>query len=192
MQTRIQGGHLSSVDKADPNVTAYLNAVIAVRRLEGELADARARADAFAAELDTHGEARGRLGRVARELGVEEQSVKNQRQRGKNPRRAAPKGITRRVLTNAEYDTALGRADAEARHQVPGPTLDAIACGVLAAVGLLAPPPEPEDDGTCTAQYPDPEGHWRQCQMEPHHAERHDAGGRGWDDDSPNAVPARP
>lgn len=191
MQTHPGGGHLSDADRADPAVAAYLTATAAVRRLEAELSGARVIADVSAAAMEVAaGDARGRTKRVARELGIEEQSLFNQRQRGKN--RPAPRELARRVLTDAEYDTVLGRADAEARHKVPGPTLGAIVCGVLATVGVLAPPPEPEDDGTCTAQAPDPEGEWRQCQEEPRHAGGHDAGDLGWTDDAPNAVPARP
>lgn len=193
MQTRNQEGPLSEADRADPAVPAYLRAMAEVQRLKGQLAVARASADAFAARIEaTDGDARGRVGRVARELGMGEQSVKNQRQRGMHPRRNAPE-VTRPVLTAAQYDVALGRAEVEARHQVPGLDLDAIVQGVLAAVGLLAPPPEPKADGTCTAQSPDLEGRWWQCQKEPHQAGRHDADERHWDDDSdPNAIPARP
>lgn len=187
-------GHLSDADRADPTVTAYLTAMATVRRLEAELSDARAIADASAAAMEVGaGEARGRLGRVAGALGVEEQSVQNQRQRGKNPRRAAPQGIRWRVLTDDEYDTVLHRADTEARHRVPGQTLDAIACGVLATVGVLAPPPELEKGDTCTAQAPDPDGEWWQCQRDPHDDGPHDAAGNyQWTDDLPNAIPARP
>ena len=191
MQTQ-QSGHLSDADRAEPTVAAYLAAAATVRRLEADLSDARAIADASAAALDVGaGEGRGRLGRVARELGIEEQTVQNQRQRGKHPRRAVPNAVRRRVLTDAEYDTALRRADTAAHHQVPGHVLDAIACGVLAAVGLLSPPPEPDTD-TCTAQWPDPEGEWWQCRQAPHPGGRHDAGDRDWSDDAPDAIPARP
>lgn len=191
----MQGGHLSSADQADPAVAAYLNAALAVRRLEGELDDARANADALLAAVDTApaGETSGRLGRLAAHLGVKAQSLKNQRQRGKNPsqRRATARGIARRVLTDAEYEAALQRADTEARHQVPGPTLDAIVSGALAAVGLLTPPPEPDGDGTCTALFADPEGEWLRCREEPHGGGRHDAGEWAWGDDDPNTIPAR-
>jgi len=189
MQTN-QGGHLSDADRADTAVTAYLTATAAVRRLEEELAYARAVADVSAAAMDVAvGETRGRLGRLARELGVEEQSLGNQRSRGRN--RPAPKEPALRMLTDAEYDAAFSRADTEARHKVPGTTLAAIVSGVLATVGILAPPPEPDDD-TCTAQAPDPDGEWWQCQREPHDDGRHDAGDLAWTDDLPNAVPARP
>jgi hypothetical protein len=87
---RIQSAHLTDVDKADSDVVGYLAATDEVRRLEEALADARARADRFAAAMDTQsGEARGRLGRLAAHLGVREQSLKNQRQRGKQYQGAA-------------------------------------------------------------------------------------------------------
>jgi hypothetical protein len=82
---RIQSAHLNDVDLADSNVVGYLDATDEVRRLEKALADARARADMFAAAMDTQtGETRGRLGRLAAHLGVKEQSLKNQRQRAKH------------------------------------------------------------------------------------------------------------
>jgi hypothetical protein len=193
MQTH-QGGHLSGADTADPAVAEYLAAMATVRRLEAELSDARAIADASAAAMGTHGEARGRLGRVARAVGVGEQSLNNQRQRGKHPRRPVPASIRRRILTDAEYAHVLRRADAgahQARHEVPGPALDAIVSGALAVVGLLTPPPETDDD-TCTAQFADPDGEWQQCQQEPHDGGLHDSGNWQWGDDDPNAVPARP
>ncbi|WNI19918.1 hypothetical protein [Actinacidiphila sp. ITFR-21] len=82
-----QHARLTDFDKADGNVAAYLAAMDEVRRLEGDLADARAKADRHAAAMDTQtGEARGRLGRLAGHLGVKEQSLKNQRQRGSKRR----------------------------------------------------------------------------------------------------------
>ena len=103
----------------------------------------------------------------------------------------------RRIVTQAEYDTAYDRADTAARAAgvtVPHPALSDMVRGVLAAVGLLTPPPEPDTEaGTCTAQFPDPEGEWWQCEQEPHGPdEGHDGGDWGWDDSAPNAVPARP
>ena len=133
-------GHLSDADRADPTVTAYLTAMATVRRLEAELSDARAIADAYAAVMEVGaGEARGRLKRVARVLGMEEQSAQNQRQRGKNPRHAAPQGIRRRVLTDDEYDTVLRRADAEAHHQVPGQPWTP-SCAVRSPPSACSPP----------------------------------------------------
>lgn len=86
----IQSAHLTDVDKADADVVGYLAATDEVRRLEEALAAARARADRLAAAMDTQsGEARGRLGRLAAHLGVREQSLKNQRQRGKQYQGAA-------------------------------------------------------------------------------------------------------
>jgi hypothetical protein len=169
MQTPMQRGHLTSADQADPSVAAYLAAMTTVRRLEAELSDARAIADASAAAIETHGQARGRLGRVAGALGVGEQSLHNQRQRGKNPRRPVPREIRRRILTD--------------------PALDAIVSGALAVVGLLTPPPAPDDD-RCTAQFADPDGEWVQCQEDPHDSGPHDSGDWQWRDDDPSAVPA--
>ena len=198
MQTPAQGARLTSADRADPHVVDYLAATATVRRLEAELADARTAADTSAALMDAGaGDARGRLGRVAAAVGVEEQSLRNQRMRGKQPPARPARGATpRRVLTAAQYAAALTRADAGARaahHQVPDPALDAVVSGAFAAVGLLSPPPNPEDgDGTvCTARYPDPDGEWWQCQEDPGHDGRHDAGGWAWSDDDPEAIPAR-
>lgn len=82
---QIPGGHLSAADLADPGVAGYLAATNEVRRLEKALADARVGADRSAAAMDTQtGQARGRLGRLAAHLGIKEQSIKNQRQRGKH------------------------------------------------------------------------------------------------------------
>jgi hypothetical protein len=192
MQTPMQRGHLTSADQADPSVAAYLAAMTTVRRLEAELSDARAIADASAAAIETHGQARGRLGRVAGALGVGEQSLHNQRQRGKNPRRPVPREIRRRILTDGEYATVLHRAGEEAhraRHELPDPALDAIVSGALAVVGLLTPPPAPDDD-RCTAQFADPDGEWVQCQEDPHDSGPHDSGDWQWRDDDPSAVPA--
>ncbi|MFK0294794.1 hypothetical protein ACIQU6_30580 [Streptomyces sp. NPDC090442] len=101
----------------------------------------------------------------------------------------------RRIVTADEYDTAYSRAAAAAQAvgvTVPHPALHDAVRGVLAAVGLLTPPPEPDTtDGTCTAQFADDEGQWWQCEMEPHDpSEGHDGGDWGWGDDAPNAVPA--
>lgn len=76
--------HLTASDQADPAVIGYLTATEDIRRLEKALAKARAGADAYAAAMDTQtGDARGRLVRLAAHLGVQEQSLRNQRQRGK-------------------------------------------------------------------------------------------------------------
>jgi hypothetical protein len=193
MQTH-RGGPLSDADRADPDVAAYLAAMATVRRLEAELTDARAIADERAAAMDAGaGEARGRLGRVAATLGVEAQSLQNQRQRGKHSRRAPRGTIPRRILTPQEYEAALTRADTEASRQVPSPVLNAIVAGALASAGLLCPPPEPQgmDGQVCTAQVPDSEGEWRQCRLRPHAGDEHDAGGWQWTDSCPNAIPAR-
>ncbi|MEH0424774.1 hypothetical protein [Streptomyces sp. B21-083] len=63
---------------------------------------------------------------------------------------------------------------------------------VLAGVGFLPPPPNPEP-GQCSAMYPDEVGDWWQCQEEPGHdpADGHDSGEWGWPNDHPEAVPPR-
>lgn len=77
-------GSLTESDLADPNAVGYLTAMREVQRLEEALKGARAVADKFAAAMDVSrtGPARGLLGRLACELGIEEQTVKNHRQRG--------------------------------------------------------------------------------------------------------------
>ncbi|MCY0961457.1 hypothetical protein [Streptomyces sp. H27-H5] len=108
---------------------------------------------------------------------------------------AEDRSTARRVVTEEQYQAAvreagaiLSRAGAFAGEE---PLADAVTA-VLAAVGLLVPPPEPELD-TCTAQFPDERGDWWQCLEDPGHepAEGHDAGDWSWSDDSPEAVPAR-
>ncbi|MFI9041617.1 hypothetical protein [Streptomyces sp. NPDC053726] len=103
----------------------------------------------------------------------------------------------RRIVTDDEHRAAYDGADAAARAAgvtVPHPTLSDMVREVLAAVGLLTPPPEPDTtDGTCTALFPDPEGEWWQCEQEPHGPdEGHEGGDWGWEDSAPNAVPAHP
>jgi len=91
MQTETEGqaGSLSDADKADPAVAAYLDAVAKVRQLKKDLADAQADADRLAAAMEVQtGDARGRLERIAAHLDVKEQSLRNQRNRGK-PRSVA-------------------------------------------------------------------------------------------------------
>jgi hypothetical protein len=79
-----RSAHLTDADQADPAVIGYLDATEEIRSLEKALAKARAGADAYVAAVDTQtGDARGRLVRLAAHLGVKEQSLKNQRQRGK-------------------------------------------------------------------------------------------------------------
>lgn len=82
MQTQVE--HLSEADKADPIVVRYVATMIEVQRLTKALGEAQAKADVLAAAIDTQtGETRGRLGRLAAHLGLKEQSIRNQRQRGK-------------------------------------------------------------------------------------------------------------
>ena len=88
LQAMAGSKHLSSADKADPGVLDYLRATAEVKRLEAALADARAEADALAAEMETQaGPARGRLERLAAHLRVRAQSLSNQRLRGKRLQR---------------------------------------------------------------------------------------------------------
>ncbi|MEU6362150.1 hypothetical protein [Streptomyces albidoflavus] len=60
---------------------------------------------------------------------------------------------------------------------------------ILARVGLLPPPPEPEAD-FCGALWPDADGVWHQCQGSTEHeaADGHGGGGYDWTDGSPNAI----
>lgn len=101
----------------------------------------------------------------------------------------------RRIVTEDEHRTAYDRAGAATRAvniTVPYPVLTDVVRAVLAAAGLLTPPPEPDtNDGTCTALFPDPEGVWWQCELDPHDStDGHDAGDWDWSDSAPNAVPA--
>ena len=108
---QIQGEHLSDADKADPTVVGYLRATDEVRRLEAALSEARASADRLAAAMDTQaGPSRGRLGRIASHLGVEEQSLKNQRQRGKKRAAARPAVDARIGNEHQEHGRSLDPA----------------------------------------------------------------------------------
>ena len=90
----IKGGHLSDFDKADPGVVGYLDAMDGVKRLKEALVDAQAKADVLAAEMETQaGPARGRTGRLAAHLGVKEQTLWNQRLRGKRLQREKRPGV---------------------------------------------------------------------------------------------------
>ena len=91
----IKGGHLSDFDKADPGVVRSLDAIDQVeKRLKEALVDAQAKADVLAAEMETQaGPARGRTGRLAAHLGVKEQTLWNQRLRGKRLQREKRPGV---------------------------------------------------------------------------------------------------
>ena len=79
-----RSAHLTDADQQDPDVIGYLAATAEAKRLENALKDARAKADAHLAAMDTQaGAARGRLVRLAAHFRVKEQSLRNQRQRGR-------------------------------------------------------------------------------------------------------------
>ncbi|MFZ3569258.1 hypothetical protein ACNYS0_20110 [Streptomyces sp. BH034] len=99
----------------------------------------------------------------------------------------------RRVLDEDEYHElylaarrTLGNSRAyRAGTETITDTIDA----TLAAVGILPPPPAPDDE-TCPAMFPDPDGAWWQCAEEPGHdtTDGHDAGDWAWPADSPEAI----
>jgi hypothetical protein len=127
-----------------------------------------------------------------------ETAVTNQPAPAADDQEQAQESITaRRILTEHEYGTAFEEADAAARAAgitVPPSALADMVFAVFFSVGLLIPPPEPDTEaGTCAALFADPTGEWWQCELEPHDsASKHDTGEWTWDDDSPNAIPARP
>ncbi|MGW6518567.1 hypothetical protein [Streptomyces sp. NPDC054962] len=101
--------------------------------------------------------------------------------------------MLRRVLTEDEYqdvhDAARGELGTLARH-IGTANVTATVCAVLAAVGILAPPPEPEDD-QCPAQFADPDGYWHQCTEDPGHppTDGHSDGEWSWPDGDTQAIP---
>ncbi|WP_406189545.1 hypothetical protein [[Kitasatospora] papulosa] len=101
----------------------------------------------------------------------------------------------RRLLAEEEYDAvyraavdALGARMRHIGHHMTGDVVDA----TLAAVGILAPPPEPDGD-TCSAMFADPTGTWWQCLDPAGHNpdEGHDAGDWTWPSTTPDAIPPR-
>ncbi|MFD4021193.1 hypothetical protein [Streptomyces sindenensis] len=83
------------------------------------------------------------------------------------------------------------------RHGVRGHVAEEIAYDALAAAGVFNEPPQPEPD-TCTAQYlphdpdayePDMLGVWQQCEDDPGHDGRHDAGEASWPEGAPGSIP---
>ncbi|MFD7835648.1 hypothetical protein [Streptomyces sp. NPDC059761] len=103
--------------------------------------------------------------------------------------------VERQVLSRNAYGELLANAKRDAKltgYSVPGVTVEYIADHVLASVGLLCPPPEPEE-GACGAQWPNPIGEWVQCGKDPgHEEEEHQDEGEEWlwKDGFPNAVSA--
>ncbi|MFE7415050.1 hypothetical protein [Streptomyces laurentii] len=95
----------------------------------------------------------------------------------------------RTILKHQQFEDAVEAACAA----LPGIGYEDMADGVsaaLAVVGLLAPPPELDGD-TCTALYADPSGQWWQCEDDPGHDGRHDAGEHTWTDADDDAYPAQ-
>ncbi|MER7498315.1 hypothetical protein ABT033_37720 [Streptomyces pharetrae] len=102
--------------------------------------------------------------------------------------------MARTILTGDQYKAACTAAAGRLRAARVGAddVADAVAAA-LAAVGLLAPPFDPDPD-TCTAMFADPDGDWWQCQDDPDHdGTDHDGGDWGWNENDPNAdtIPRR-
>ncbi|MBH1934102.1 hypothetical protein I5Q34_07305 [Streptomyces sp. AV19] len=95
----------------------------------------------------------------------------------------------RRVLTEEEYQEACRRAHTAGRLRGDGAAH--VVAAVLAAAGVLTPPPRPDalDPDTCTALFPDDHGYWLQCQEDPGHPGHHNDGEFDWTDAHPDAVP---
>jgi hypothetical protein len=100
----------------------------------------------------------------------------------------------RRVLSVEEFTEVVNAAAEEPGARLVGSeALVGLAVRVLAAVGFLTPPPEPEGDG-CTAMWPTPAGDWQQCIEDPGHDDTHghDSGEWGWPSNAPEAIAPRP
>lgn len=96
-----------------------------------------------------------------------------------------------RVLTEDEYLKALSSVmnnTGRLGKMVTFRAAEAIADGVLLAVGVIWPAPEPESE-TCPSLYATRDG-WLQCEDEPgHDGDDHEGGDWGWSDTDPNAIP---
>ncbi|MGW9067957.1 hypothetical protein ACWGQT_00695 [Streptomyces yangpuensis] len=103
--------------------------------------------------------------------------------------------VARQILSRNAYDELLADAKRDAMltgFSVKSVAVEYIVDRALAGVGLLCPPPPPEE-GSCGAQWPNPIGEWVQCGRANRHWEQdHQDEGEEWTwrDDFPNAVPA--